>query len=31
MNDELEVTTKQRMEPVGHPNTLAPTVLIRCS
>ena len=31
MNDELEVTTKQWMEPVGHPNTLVPIVLIGCS
>jgi hypothetical protein len=30
-NDELEITTKQRMEPVGHPNTSVPIVLIRCS
>jgi hypothetical protein len=31
MNDELEVTTKQWMELVGHPNTTVPIVLIRCS
>jgi hypothetical protein len=31
MNDELEVTTKQRMESVGHPNTSEPIILIRCS
>jgi hypothetical protein len=31
MNDELEVTTEQRMEPVDHPDTSVPTVLIRCS
>ncbi len=28
MNDELEVTTKQWMEPVGHPHTSVPIVLI---
>jgi len=31
MNDELEVTTEERMEPVGHPDTSVPIVLIRCS
>jgi hypothetical protein len=31
MNDELEVTTEQRMEPVDHPNTSEPIVLTRCS
>jgi hypothetical protein len=31
MNDELEVTTKQRMESMGHPNTSEPIILIRCS
>jgi hypothetical protein len=31
MNDELEVLTEQRMEPVRHPNTSVPFVPIRCS
>ena len=31
MNDELEVTTEQRMEPMDHPDTSEPIILIRCS
>jgi len=31
INDELEVTTEQRMEPMDHPHTSVPIVLIRCS
>jgi hypothetical protein len=31
MNDELEVTTKQRMEPMNNPDTSESIILIRCS
>jgi hypothetical protein len=31
VNDELEVTPEQRMEPVSHPDTSVPIILIRCS
>jgi len=31
MNNELEVTTEQRVEPVDHPDTSEPIILIRCS
>jgi hypothetical protein len=31
MNDELEITPEQRMEPVSHPDTSIPIILIWCS